>query len=34
MAAEYNALGFRNAKALQDGVKGWQAAGFPLRSPN
>jgi rhodanese-related sulfurtransferase len=29
MAAEYNALGFHNAKALQDGVKGWHAAGFP-----
>jgi len=30
MAAEYNSQGYKNAKALKDGVEGWRKAGFPI----
>jgi len=30
MAAEYNLQGFKNAKALKDGVEGWKKAGFSI----
>ena len=33
LASQYQELGFRNAKALKDGVEGWKKAGFSIITP-
>jgi len=30
MAGQYRELGFKNAKALKDGVEGWKKSGYPF----
>jgi rhodanese-related sulfurtransferase len=32
LAAQYIEKGYPNAKALKDGIDGWEAAGYPMKT--